>query len=75
MMIQIKSINLLKLITRRRQQKRLPLQSTIPGLAPPSLRWYVALLRCCIETFWLVTCGIALGIVLLVLLHYLGLER
>jgi hypothetical protein len=78
MFMQLKPLNplttLRKLVLARFRQARIPVQATLRGFQPSTRPWYIALLRTCAETILITISSIALGIVFLMILHYLGVE-
>jgi hypothetical protein len=60
-----------KLVLTKPQLVKLIIQATIPGTRQAALPWHVALLRLTMEF----VCGIALGLVFVVIAHYTGLEE
>lgn len=60
-------------ITNLRMEKIMA-QSTAPETKPISPRWYVSFMRTTIVTLGALICGIALGFIFVVIIHYTGLE-
>ncbi len=56
------------------QMEKIMAQSTVPETKPIDPRWYVSLMRTTIVTLGSLICGIALGFLFVVIIHYTGLE-
>ncbi len=63
----------LPLLTRP-QLRRFIARAIGPNPRPAARRWYVSLCWTYLEAIFLVACGITLGVVLVVVLHYTGIE-
>ena len=56
------------------QMEKIMAQSTAPESKPVDPRWYVSLMRTTVVTLGSLICGIALGFIFVVIIHYTGLE-
>ncbi|MGA8864346.1 MAG: hypothetical protein WBM09_11685 [Gallionella sp.] len=63
----------LPLLTRP-QLRRLIARAIATNPRPAARRWYVSLCWTYLEAIFLVACGMALGVALVVILHYTGIE-
>lgn len=56
------------------QMEKIMAQSTGPETKPIDPRWYMSLMRTTVVTLGSLICGIALGFIFVVIIHYTGLE-